>query len=188
MTAIRASTSVSVGAHDPTVMPRQVPKGAGAATLTFWSRSLWPRNQSGFRVVATDDSGRWKVINTQNNGNMQENGVFSINSLGYGLRIYVWDAALANYYTRYFPFAANATDMGQRFLLSPNQGLPVLAAWRFLAVRVDFNADHITFFLDGRRALDWQVESTEAKSRGAVTVIVEWGPKHCAMLQTMNRW
>jgi hypothetical protein len=97
------------------------------------------------------------VINSQNNGQMQENGVFSINSLGYGIRIYVWDAALAIYYTRYFPFAAVGPDMGQRFLLSPNQGLPVVAAWRFLAVRIDFVKDHITLFLDGRRALNWQV-------------------------------
>ena len=128
-----------------------------AATFTFWSRSLWPRNQSGFRLVVTDNSSKWKSINSQSNGHMQENGLFSINSLGYGIRIYVWDATLTSFYTRYIPFAANTPGMGQQFLLSPNQGGAVLAAWRFLAVRVDFDSDRIAFFLDGRRALDWQV-------------------------------
>ena len=97
---------------------------------------------------------------------MQENGVFSINSMGYGFRIYVWDPALAAYYTRYLPLAAKSADMGQRFLLSPNQGLPVMAAWRFLAVRVDFDSDRIALFLDGRRALDWQVAGAVAARDG----------------------
>jgi hypothetical protein len=90
---------------------------------------------------------------------MQENGVFSINSLGYGIRIYIWDTALRNFYTRFFPFSADDPAKVQRFMLSPNQGLPVMAAWRFLAVRVDFAESRISFFLDGRRALDWQVRS-----------------------------
>ena len=107
--------------------------------------------------MVTDNSSKWKSINSQSNGQMQENGLFSINSLGYGIRIYVWDATLTNFYTRYIPFAANTPGMGQQFLLSPNQGGAVLATWRFLAVRVDFAADRVTFFLDGRRALDWQV-------------------------------
>jgi hypothetical protein len=143
---------------DRTPASSQVPR-VGAATFTFWSRFLWPKNQTGFRVVATDSSSKWKVINSQSNGQMQENGIFSINSLGYGIRMYVWDATLANFYTRYIPFAANTPGMGQQFLLSPNQGGPVMAAWRFLAVRVDFDMDQITFFLDGRRALFWQVGS-----------------------------
>ena len=127
----------------------------GAVTFTFWSRYLWPQNQTGFRVVATD--AKWKVVNSQSNGLMQENGIFSINSLGYGVRIYVWDASLSTFYTRYIPFAAKTPGMGQQFLLSPNQGGPVTAAWRFLAVRVDFDTDQVTFFLDGRKALFWQV-------------------------------
>ena len=31
---------------------------AGSLTFTFWSRSLWPKNQTGFRIVVTDSSGR----------------------------------------------------------------------------------------------------------------------------------
>ncbi len=113
------------------------------------------------------------MVNSQSTGQMQENGAFSINCMGYGFRVYVWDPALAAYYTRYIPLAAKAADMGQRFLLSPNQGLPVMAAWRFLAVRVDFDLDRIALFLDGRRALDWQVAGMgrgeeEGRGRGGL--------------------
>ena len=100
---------------------------------------------------------RWKPVNSQNNGLMQENGIFSFNSLGYGIRIYIWDSGLRNFYTRYFPFTTTSPDMGQKFILSPNQGLPVVAAWRFLALSVDFESARISFYLDGRKALEWQV-------------------------------